>query len=667
MADHPRLLSKLYSGLAYVMLQRGAYDAAIDYGQRAARIFLQIGDLRGRSQMLNQLGIAHRKNGDNREALEYMHRALNLQGRLGDSTAIARTHNNLGNIYTDAYNFPRAFNHYLQARDIHIAQQNHHRSVEVLINIGLMYMRRKTYSEAIPYYRQALRQYDTAHYGQQAHLFKALGDYYVQVDSIQAAQHFLERALASARLVKDQERQASILLSLGRAYFVSQNVDSLISILQRAGDKAESQQRRDLQSKTLLLLARALKKAGRYREAGGYIEQAYGLALQDSNPRVQSEVLAEQAEYYFQRSRFEEAYAAQRKHDALQDSLMAMDRREEAQQIYARYIAEQQEREVHQLQAEKELLEQQQEIRALKLRQRNLMLLGTGTLSVLLLGGGVLLWRNYRRSLEYNVALNELVELRSRELQRTSEALEKTNYELDEFLYHASHDLRGPMTTMQSLINYNQEIKDEVDMDQFFNNFQSVLNRSLRINDDIIDVSNLRHTDAPLAFEPAQPLFEGWVSRQQRFCQESDARLHANVSVDQIMLRTNKGLLYRLLEILIENAVMNAVYHRDQPLPAQIFFDAYYDRDLFQVVVQVRDDGLGLAEGMEDKLFRIFKRGTARYPGTGLGLFKAQIIAERLDIQVRYAGRCDGYTIFEVVMPLEQPRESALKLKKLRS
>jgi light-regulated signal transduction histidine kinase (bacteriophytochrome) len=209
-------------------------------------------------------------------------------------------------------------------------------------------------------------------------------------------------------------------------------------------------------------------------------------------------------------------------------------------------------------------------------------------------------------------------------LQRANEALERSNIELKQFAYIASHDLQSPLRNISGFVQllrseYEGRLGERAD-DWIRRTVQSIQLMQALIRD------LLAYSRVDSQFRPLQPVAMRDVYDDTISLLESPiADAGALVSCDELpTVVGDRGQLVQLLQNLIGNAL---TYHGDQPPHVHVL--AQRDDDGW--VFGVRDNGIGIDTKYHDRIFEIFQRlhDQQKYPGTGIGLAVCRRVAHR--------------------------------------
>lgn len=213
-----------------------------------------------------------------------------------------------------------------------------------------------------------------------------------------------------------------------------------------------------------------------------------------------------------------------------------------------------------------------------------------------------------------------------------------------------SHDLKTPLSTMiaagAALIGRTGEIEphaaDEI--------LQSVVNEGERLSrliHNLLSVSRFESSTAPLR-RTAESIDEIVLSAVERFTTRARKHPIANeVSADLPLVSAEPVLLEQVLVNLLENATRYAGTDPNIAVSARATDDA--------VIVQVADDGPGIAENEREKVFEKFYRGghTSKADGgVGLGLTICRAIIRAHGGRIGVRERSGGGTLVEFTVPL---------------
>jgi len=263
-------------------------------------------------------------------------------------------------------------------------------------------------------------------------------------------------------------------------------------------------------------------------------------------------------------------------------------------------------------------------------------------------------------AIELRQAIVDIVLRQADELANINLDLERSNNELDSFAYIASHDLKEPLRGIHNyasflLEDYSDKL-DEMGTDKLHTlvrltkRMESLIESLLQFSQlgrqelhmDRIDLNQLLHN--------ISELFK--MNPQWQDCTIAIPQALPMVWGDSV-----------LIEEIFVNLISNAFKYNDRPqktveIGCIDFSDAIPQTDE-NVILYVRDDGIGVRERHLDSIFRIFKRlhPANRYGGgSGAGLTIVKKIVERHGGIIQVQSTYGQGTTFEFTLPLREPK-----------
>lgn len=212
------------------------------------------------------------------------------------------------------------------------------------------------------------------------------------------------------------------------------------------------------------------------------------------------------------------------------------------------------------------------------------------------------------------------------ELAAQAEALRRSNSELEQFAYVASHDLREPLRTISAYVTLlERHCADRLD-DEGREFIDLVRQAAKRMNQLILDLLDFSRTGrSPMSFVPVNIGLEAQTALTdlEGAIQSAKASVRIEGSFPTVMGDAEQ------IRRLFTNLIGNAVKYSDPARAPEIrIFCSRKDKEW---VISVADNGIGIEPKYFEKIFIIFQRlHTAdRYEGTGIGLAICKKIVER--------------------------------------
>jgi signal transduction histidine kinase len=210
------------------------------------------------------------------------------------------------------------------------------------------------------------------------------------------------------------------------------------------------------------------------------------------------------------------------------------------------------------------------------------------------------------------------------ELKQLADELRRSNADLQQFAYAASHDLQEPLRVVAGFVKLLENgYKGKLDekADEFVDYIVDGVRRMQLLIKDLLEYS--KAGTKGLDMRPADSFF----AADKAICdlQASIDETGASVTCDELpIVMADVSQLGSLFQNLIGNAIK---FHGDEPLKVHIAAE----RGKGEWIFSVRDNGIGIDPRQAERIFVMFKRLHTKeeYPGTGIGLAICKRIVER--------------------------------------
>ncbi|MDX2150417.1 MAG: ATP-binding protein [Bryobacteraceae bacterium] len=210
-------------------------------------------------------------------------------------------------------------------------------------------------------------------------------------------------------------------------------------------------------------------------------------------------------------------------------------------------------------------------------------------------------------------------------LRAAQAELARSNEDLQQFAYAASHDLREPLRTVgtytQLLFRRLGEARADAEVRQFVEFIEEGVGRMQALIEDLLAYAQVTHeTDVELTPVRSESVL-GTALENLKARMESEG-----ATVTYGPLPEVQGRDIRLVA-LFQNLIGNALTYRREP--ARVHISAEPDRDGWRFAVV--DNGIGIEREHHDRIFGVFKRlhGRKEYSGSGVGLAICRRIVEQ--------------------------------------
>lgn len=252
---------------------------------------------------------------------------------------------------------------------------------------------------------------------------------------------------------------------------------------------------------------------------------------------------------------------------------------------------------------------------------------------------------------EFSRMNNELATLQ-RDLARKNAKLARLNEQKNRLLGMAAHDLRNPLSVIQS---YSEFLRDEaaetLDKEQreFVEAIWDASRLMLSIIDDLLDVAQIEAGTLRLELQMSDlgDLVRKNVVLNRGLAARKNIRLELSVPDEPVMISVDPRKIQQVLNNLINNAIKYS--HAGSTVRVEV------ETGTDSARITVHDEGQGIAEEVIPWLFQPFgkahRRGTSGEPGTGLGLAIVRRIVEGHGGEVSLESEIGKGTAFTVALP----------------
>jgi PAS domain S-box-containing protein len=228
---------------------------------------------------------------------------------------------------------------------------------------------------------------------------------------------------------------------------------------------------------------------------------------------------------------------------------------------------------------------------------------------------------------------------------RAAEELRRSNAELEQFAYVASHDLQEPLRTVASYCQLlERRCKTQLDEDglAYLNFAVAGAKRMQRLISDLLAFSRVGTRGKPFVPTDLNKVFADAVSNLDRAIDDSVAKVTSDP------LPTVSGDAVQLTQLL-QNLIGNAIKFRGDAPPV-VHVSAQSEGA--ECVIGVEDNGIGIESQHRERIFQIFQRlhERGKYEGTGIGLAVCKKIVERHGGRIWVEGTPGGGSAFRFTL-----------------
>ncbi len=246
---------------------------------------------------------------------------------------------------------------------------------------------------------------------------------------------------------------------------------------------------------------------------------------------------------------------------------------------------------------------------------------------------------------------DKLAERQQEALEHKNNQLQKTNRDLENFIYTASHDLRSPITHIEALMKV---LRKRIAGSNCLNEgIAEVLDRVTasvaRLNRTIIDLTEIsrlqRDLEESLSDEivNVKEVYEDVMADMSHAGEARRCFIQTDFQVHQIRFskKNFRSILYNLLS--------NAIKYQSPGRECVIWLSTRLEESC--VVLAVKDNGLGISARHREQLYTMFKRFHDHVEGSGIGLFMVKRIIDNAGGKITVESEEGSGSEFKVYFP----------------
>lgn len=226
-------------------------------------------------------------------------------------------------------------------------------------------------------------------------------------------------------------------------------------------------------------------------------------------------------------------------------------------------------------------------------------------------------------------------------LKQQALELQRSNEDLEQFAYAASHDLKEPLRMVSSYVHLIERKLGEnatSDIKEFIFYVTDGVNRMQELINDLLEYSRIDRQTKGYKLINLNEIIYAVKLNLQKVIQETQTQI---IYDDLPQIKGDPSQIISLFQNLIENAIK----FRGKKNPE---INLGYTLKKNKITIFVKDNGMGIDPDYHDRIFIIFQRLNERnkYPGTGIGLSICKKIVERHGGTIRLKSKINEGTTF---------------------
>lgn len=573
--------------------------------------------------ILNNSGIAYDYLGNYDKALEYHFKSLVIREEEGDKKSIGTALNNLGLVFYHLKDPKKAIEYYQRAIDIKKEINDTNDLDRIIINQGLCY-------NQIGEYKIAISQFDQG--------FLVCGD----------------------NCSDNIKREG--LLGLGTALLRNGSLDEAEDCLIKSLSISKQQNNSIYQINNLHQLSLVESGKGNDEKALKYLEEALIIAEGSDFVEPLIQLYNQFAKIYNKEHNYEKTAYYLNKYTKLKDSIYSDELIKNLAKVQTNYAERENIKTIYEqdqvLQLKQQLIERQRN-QYIFIVAITLLILGLAT--VLLVANR----KQQRVSAELSMAkvkiqdqnqllaaqnklLDKRVKDKTADLSKTNLMLTQVNSELDNFLYKTSHDIRGPLVTLQGLCNLGLIESKDQKVTEILGKLGVQSEKMSHILSRITAVGKVNQS----VLDPEKIDFKKLLAEialvKEKKCQETGVKFSYSIDTNVSIVSDSE-----LLRTILENLIDNGIKFYNNSVRVLPFVSVSVSQTPAHLLIKVEDNGIGILNAPTDEVFHMFMRASERSETGGVGLYLSKICTDKLGGEIKLEKTSKEGSLFLVQLPLD--------------
>ncbi len=247
--------------------------------------------------------------------------------------------------------------------------------------------------------------------------------------------------------------------------------------------------------------------------------------------------------------------------------------------------------------------------------------------------------------------LEDLVRIRTSELEKAKLKAEEADRLKSAFLANMSHEIRTPMN---AVVGFSQLLSvhdlDNETKDSYLRQIQSNTDTLLMLIDDILDLSKIESGQISIK----DTVFDIGELLQEVYADNKVIHENSKVELRLTNLENAKGIRVKSDRKRIKQILMN-LYNNARKFTEEGFVELGFEQEEKYIKIYVKDTGIGISQNELDEIFVRFKRIVNKqgklFRGAGLGLSIAQKLAQLLGGEIIVNSELNKGSVFILVLP----------------
>lgn len=239
---------------------------------------------------------------------------------------------------------------------------------------------------------------------------------------------------------------------------------------------------------------------------------------------------------------------------------------------------------------------------------------------------------------------NWKLEAREEELKVAMEELSERNFELDQFMYKTSHDLRSPLSSVLGLVNLAKLDDEEARIKEYLTKIEGRIRKLDEFVRSMLSYAKVSRAEIKTDEIDVESMARACVNELEYL--ENFQKVAVSISCKRKGVFRSDAMTLRLI---FANIISNAFKYYNSE--AKSMLDIKIEVGPLRAQILFSDNGIGIQKEYLDRIFDMFFRATERSEGSGLGMYIVKQAVDKLGGKIQIESQYGHGTTIRVTVP----------------
>lgn len=268
-----------YLSLAGIYKSQGSYSSAIEFYQKAQKIYKELGNKETLGVIYANIGDIYWIQHNYTPALENIQKALEINEELDNRANISINLSNISSIYFNQHYYAQALEYAQKALAMNVSLGNVQVIAQSYTNVADIYTALNNNTAALDYYKQALDAYEEkSNDVEEVAIYLKIGDIYAEQDNVNAALDWYGKGIKEGKALRDNDDVAQCYYNVGEIYQKQGRYSQALEEFQNALKISERSENKRLVNYTCIKIGQIYSKQGKQDVAIDWLQRGAQMA-----------------------------------------------------------------------------------------------------------------------------------------------------------------------------------------------------------------------------------------------------------------------------------------------------------------------------------------------------------------------------------------------------